>query len=73
MIREGNPMNVAPEGIISLLTNLGFPAALCLILLRYVLLTMGEKLDKLDESVNTLIRINSTVGKEDDDNNGAAK
>jgi hypothetical protein len=66
-------MNAAPEGIISLFTNLGFPAALCLILLRYVLLTMGEKLDKLDQSVNTLLRMNSTVGKENEDNNGAGK
>ncbi|MDB4868059.1 MAG: hypothetical protein JWR03_2392 [Cohnella sp.] len=66
-------MNAAPEGLIWLFTNLGFPAALCLILLRYVLLTMGDKLDKLDQSVNTLLRMNSTVGKKDEDNKGAGK
>jgi len=40
--------------IISLTTNVGFPVALCFVLLRYVLQTMAEKLDQLADSLNQL-------------------
>ncbi|OAB32943.1 hypothetical protein PGLA_26030 [Paenibacillus glacialis] len=40
--------------LISLVTNVGFPVTLCFILIRYVLQTIGEKLDKLDISLNQL-------------------
>ncbi|MDM5280064.1 hypothetical protein ACN9MH_03165 [Paenibacillus silvae] len=43
------------EEIISLVANVGFPVSLCVILLRYILKTLGEKLDRLDQSVNQLI------------------
>lgn len=43
------------EEIISLVANVGFPVSLCVILLRYILQTLGEKLDRLDQSVNQLI------------------
>lgn len=43
------------ENIVSLITNVGFPVALCIILLRCILQTLGEELDKLDDSVNQLI------------------
>lgn len=40
--------------MISLVTNVGFPVTLCFILIRYILQTIGEKLDKLDISLNQL-------------------
>jgi hypothetical protein len=40
--------------IISLVTNVGFPVTLCFMLIRYVLQTMGEKMDKLDSSLSQL-------------------
>lgn len=46
------------EEMISLMANVGFPVSLCFILLRYILQTLGEKLDKLDHAVNQL---NSTI------------
>lgn len=42
------------EEIISLIANVGFPVSLCFVLIRYILQTLGEKLDKLDRSVNQL-------------------
>ncbi len=42
------------EKVVSLTTNVGFPVALCFILLRYVLQTMAEKLDRLNDSLNKL-------------------
>jgi len=42
--------------IISLVTNVGFPVTLCFILIRYVLQTIGEKMDKLDNSLNELTK-----------------
>ncbi|MMZ53770.1 YvrJ protein family protein [compost metagenome] len=45
------------EEIVYLVTNVGFPVALCFILLRYVLQTIGEKLDRLDKSLNTLTKV----------------
>ncbi|MNW61136.1 YvrJ protein family protein [compost metagenome] len=48
-------MNI--DELISLLTNVGFPAAICFILLRYMLQTMGDKLDKLDNSLNRLTKV----------------
>lgn len=40
--------------MISLVTNVGFPVTLCFILIRYILQTIGEKLDKLDMALNQL-------------------
>lgn len=50
--------------IISLVTNVGFPVTLCFILLRYVLQTICEKLDRLDQSLSQLAQaIQSIQGK----------
>ncbi|MFM9279273.1 hypothetical protein [Paenibacillus jiagnxiensis] len=49
------------EEVVSLVANVGFPVALCFILLRYVLDTIGEKLDKLDESLNNLTKVISGI------------
>ncbi|MFB5268620.1 hypothetical protein ACE41H_17805 [Paenibacillus enshidis] len=40
--------------IVSLITNVGFPVTLCFILIRYVLDTIGERLDNLDASLKQL-------------------
>ncbi|MNP47359.1 hypothetical protein D3C76_1414090 [compost metagenome] len=40
--------------IISLVTNVGFPVTLCFILIRYVLQTLGDKLDKVNLSLDQL-------------------
>ncbi|MBU5355091.1 hypothetical protein KQI74_22665 [Paenibacillus barcinonensis] len=45
---------MSAEEIVSLIANVGFPVSLCFILLRYILQTLGEKLDRLDKSVNQL-------------------
>ncbi|MGE6226216.1 hypothetical protein [Paenibacillus chitinolyticus] len=50
-------MDLNIENLVSLATNVGFPVTLCFVLLRYVLQTMGEKLDKLDSSLNKLCRL----------------
>ncbi|WP_178381927.1 MULTISPECIES: hypothetical protein [Paenibacillus] len=42
------------EDVVTLITNVGFPVTLCFILIRYVLDTVGEKLDKLDASLKLL-------------------
>lgn len=42
------------SSIVTLVTNVGFPVALCFILLRYVLNTLGDKLDHLESSVSEL-------------------
>ncbi|MNH42850.1 hypothetical protein D3C79_1046360 [compost metagenome] len=47
--------------IISLITNVGFPVTLCFILIRYVLQTIGEKLDNLDASLNQLAQAIQTI------------
>lgn len=47
--------------MISLVTNVGFPVTLCFILIRYILQTIGEKLDKLDISLNQLTEIIQSV------------
>ncbi|HBF2207822.1 hypothetical protein [Paenibacillus aceti] len=56
--------------IVSLVTNVGFPVTLCFILIRYVLQTMGEKFDQLNNSLNHLIQtigsIHSIKVQEDD-------
>lgn len=49
-------MNI--EEIISMTANVGFPVVLCFILLRYVLQTMAEKLDQLNDSLN---KLNETI------------
>lgn len=45
------------DDALSLVTNVGFPAGLCFILLRHILHTMEEKLDKLDLSLHELIEV----------------
>ncbi|MBT2289682.1 hypothetical protein J7E73_11155 [Paenibacillus albidus] len=45
------------EELISLFANVGFPVAICFVLLRYMLQTMGDKLDKLDNSLNRLAKV----------------
>ncbi|MCM3785021.1 hypothetical protein M3231_18785 [Neobacillus mesonae] len=44
------------EEIINLVTNIGFPMAVCVILLRYILSTIGTRLDKLDSSITKLTK-----------------
>ncbi|WP_318840698.1 hypothetical protein [Paenibacillus sp. BJ-4] len=41
-------------GMIELVTNVGFPAALSLILLKYILVTLSRRLEQLDRSVKQL-------------------
>lgn len=54
--------------VISLITNVGFPVTLCFILIRYVLQTVGEKLDQLDASLKQLTKaIQSIKNKESQD------
>ncbi|WP_151733464.1 hypothetical protein [Paenibacillus tengchongensis] len=45
------------DELISLFTNVGFPVAICFVLLRYLMETMGDKLDKLDNSLNRLSKV----------------
>ncbi|MNI87509.1 YvrJ protein family protein [compost metagenome] len=40
--------------IVSLISNVGFPVTLCFILIRHVLQTIEEKLDRLDMSIKQL-------------------
>ncbi|WP_240479999.1 hypothetical protein [Paenibacillus fonticola] len=40
--------------MISLITNVGFPVTLSFILIKYVLQTMGEKIDKMDAALHLL-------------------
>ncbi|MFB0832118.1 hypothetical protein ACEU2D_21300 [Brevibacillus laterosporus] len=40
--------------IVSMIANVGFPVTLCFILIRYVLDTIGERLDSLDSSLKQL-------------------
>jgi hypothetical protein len=47
--------------VVSLITNVGFPVTLCFILIRYVLETVGEKLDKLDASLHQLTQAIQTL------------
>jgi hypothetical protein len=51
--------------IISLITNVGFPVTLCFILIRYVLDTIGERLDSLDESLKKLSEAIQSVRRND--------
>ncbi len=48
----GDGMEVAD--IVSMIANVGFPVTLCFILIRYVLDTIGERLDSLDASLKQL-------------------
>ncbi|WIV19884.1 hypothetical protein QPK24_03850 [Paenibacillus polygoni] len=50
--------NLTLEEMVYLITNIGFPMAVCVILLRYVLQTIGSRLDKLDSS---LLRLNRSI------------
>jgi hypothetical protein len=47
---------VKVDEVISLVTNMGFPVTICFVLLRYILQTMGERFDKLDNSLNRLTK-----------------
>lgn len=40
--------------VVSMVANVGFPVTLCFILIKYVLQTVGEKLDKMEASLRTL-------------------
>lgn len=42
--------------VISLITNIGFPVTLCFILIYYMLQTIGERFDQLDQSLNQLLQ-----------------
>ncbi|WP_025716413.1 hypothetical protein [Paenibacillus sp. 1-18] len=46
--------SLATEGMIELVTNVGFPTALSLILLKYILVTLSRRLEQLDRSVKQL-------------------
>ncbi|EHS59101.1 hypothetical protein P4H71_00740 [Paenibacillus kribbensis] len=46
--------SLTTEGMIELVTNVGFPAALSLILLKYILVTLSRRLEQLDRSVKQL-------------------
>ncbi|MET3210424.1 UNVERIFIED_CONTAM: hypothetical protein ABIC26_003384 [Paenibacillus sp. PvR008] len=46
--------SLTTEGMITLVTNVGFPAALSLILLKYILVTLSRRLEQLDRSVKQL-------------------
>jgi hypothetical protein len=51
--------------IVSLITNVGFPVTLCVILIRYVLQTMEEKLEQLDVSIKQLTQVIQSLKDED--------
>ncbi|MBY9081146.1 hypothetical protein KIH86_23640 [Paenibacillus sp. HN-1] len=51
--------------IVSLIANVGFPVTLCVILVRYVLQTMEEKLEQLDVSIKQLILVIQSLKDED--------
>ncbi|MFK4474854.1 hypothetical protein ABH897_004622 [Paenibacillus sp. RC73] len=48
--------SLTTEGMIALVTNVGFPVALSLILLKYILVTLSRRLEQLDRSVKQLSR-----------------
>lgn len=50
-------MDMRIEDIVFLAANFGFPVAMCFILLRYILQSIGEKFDKLDNSLNRLTKL----------------
>lgn len=54
--------------IVSLVTNVGFPVTLCFILIKYVLQTVGDKLYKIDASLQTLSeeiqRLDNIIGED---------
>lgn len=54
--------------IISLIANVRFPVTLCFILIRYVLQTIGEKLDQLDNSLLQLVQAIQSQQKKENDN-----
>ncbi|KWX80299.1 hypothetical protein AMQ84_04070 [Paenibacillus riograndensis] len=55
---------VDPESIINLVTNIGFPAAISLILLKYVLQNMESQFKQLDKTVRELTRAVQTLNVE---------
>ncbi|WP_410771604.1 hypothetical protein [Fontibacillus sp. BL9] len=42
--------------IVSMVANVGFPVTLCFILIKYVLQTVGEKLDHMNSTISELTR-----------------
>lgn len=54
--------------IVSLVTNVGFPVTLCFILIKYVLQTVGDKLGKIDASLQALSeeiqRLDNIIGED---------
>ncbi|MGG4218180.1 hypothetical protein ABEW32_08100 [Paenibacillus jamilae] len=48
--------SLTTEGMIELVTNVGFPAALSLILLKYILVTLNRRLEQLDRSMKQISR-----------------
>lgn len=60
-------MNFNPDDFIALIANVGFPVTMCFVLLRYILQTIGEKLDKLDNSIHVLIQLIGIIEKKEFD------
>lgn len=50
------------DAFLSMFTTVGFPAAISLILLKYVLHTIGEKIDNLASAINSLIQLINSLG-----------
>ncbi|WP_277375713.1 hypothetical protein [Paenibacillus polymyxa] len=46
--------SLTTESMIELVTNVGFPAALSLILLKYILVTLNRRLEQLDQSMKQI-------------------
>ncbi|AHM64625.1 hypothetical protein PPSQR21_009650 [Paenibacillus polymyxa SQR-21] len=48
--------SLTTESMIELVTNVGFPATLSLILLKYILVTLNRRLEQLDQSMKQMSR-----------------
>ncbi len=55
--------------IVSMVANVGFPVTLCFILIKYVLQTVGTKLDHMDEKIAALTEEIRSL--EDNNNSGS--
>lgn len=51
---KGVLLNMDPQSVTNLVTNVGFPVALCFILLKYVLQNMERQFTQLDATVKEL-------------------
>lgn len=51
------------DAYLSMFTTVGFPAAISLILLKYVLHTIGEKVEKLESAINSLIQLINSLDR----------